>query len=139
MLTNRAHLSVPSPQLGVRRLLSPVSRPRHAPPAPAYPYEVTVTRASGEGFGFVIISTAGRSGATIGRVLDGSPAARCGRLFVADRVLAVNGTPIAGLHHDQVVGLVKEGGLRVTLTLGPPTDDSSSTASTPQKVGGGEE
>ncbi|XP_043224900.1 membrane-associated guanylate kinase, WW and PDZ domain-containing protein 1-like isoform X6 [Amphibalanus amphitrite] len=120
-------------QLGVRRLLSPAARPRHAPPAPAYPYEVTVTRGAGEGFGFVIISSAGRVGATIGRVLDGSPAARCGRLFVGDRVLAVNGTPIAGLHHDQVVTLIKEGGLRVTLTLGPPTDDSSSTASTPQK------
>ena len=118
----------------MRRLLSPASRPRHAPPPPAYPYDVTVTRASGEGFGFVIISSSGRAGATIGRVLDGSPAARCGRLFVADRVLAVNGSPIAGLHHDQVVGLIKEGGLRVTLTLGPPTDDSSSTASTPQKV-----
>ena len=48
----------------------------------------------------------------------------------------MNGTAIAGLHHDQVVGLIKEGGLRVTLTLGPPTDDSSSTASTPQKVSG---
>lgn len=46
----------------------------------------------------------------------------------------MNGTPIGGLHHDQVVALVKEGGYHVRLTVGPPTDDSSSTASTPQKV-----
>ncbi|XP_037092842.1 membrane-associated guanylate kinase, WW and PDZ domain-containing protein 2-like [Pollicipes pollicipes] len=120
-------------QLNVRRLLSPPGRARAAPAHLTYPRQVAVTRRQGEGFGFVIISSAGRSGATIGRVLEGSPADRCGRLFVGDRVLAVHDTPIAGMHHDQVVALIKDGGYRVLLTLGPPADDSSSTTSTPQK------
>ena len=55
-----------------------------------YPYDVTVTRRENEGFGFVIISSVSRAGSTIGRVIPGSPAERCGRLHVGDRILAVN-------------------------------------------------
>ncbi|KAF0314317.1 Membrane-associated guanylate kinase, WW and PDZ domain-containing protein 2 [Amphibalanus amphitrite] len=118
-------------QLGIRRRLArhdALNRSQEQPP-----YEVTVTRREGEGFGFVIISSVSRSGSTIGRLIDGSPAQRCRQLHVGDRILAVNGVDIAGLHHGEIVNLIKDSGYRVVLTVGAPLDDSSSTASTSQK------
>merc|ERR1719220_2200113 len=95
-----------------------------------YPYDVTVSRLENEGFGFVIISSVSRAGSTIGRIIPGSPAERCGRLQVGDRILAVNHVEIASLHHGEIVNLIKDSGYSVTLTVGPPIDDASSTAST---------
>jgi len=97
---------------------------------PGYPYDVTVSRLENEGFGFVIISSVSRAGSTIGRIIPGSPAERCGRLQVGDRILAVNHVEINSLHHGDIVNLIKESGYSVTLTVGPPIDDTSSTAST---------
>jgi len=37
---------------------------------------------------------------------------------------------IASLHHGEIVNLIKDSGYSVTLTVGPPIDDASSTAST---------
>merc|ERR1719323_2977896 len=62
-----------------------------------YPYDVNVTRRENEGFGFVIISSASRAGSTIGRIITGSPAERCGRLHIGDRILAVNRVDISTL------------------------------------------
>ena len=95
-----------------------------------YPYDVTVSRLENEGFGFVIISSVSRAGSTIGRIIPGSPAERCGRLQVGDRILAVNHVDINSLHHEKIINIIKESGYSVTLTVGPPIDDSSSTAST---------
>merc|ERR1719410_627616 len=95
-----------------------------------YPYDVSVSRLENEGFGFVIISSVSRAGSTIGRIIPGSPAERCGRLQVGDRILAVNHVDINTLHHGDIVNLIKESGYSVTLTVGPPIDDTSSTAST---------
>merc|ERR1719244_522148 len=95
-----------------------------------YPYDVTVSRLENEGFGFVIISSVSRAGSTIGRIIPGSPAERCGRLQVGDRILAVNHVDINSLHHGDIVNLIKESGYSVTLTVGPPIDDTFSTAST---------
>merc|ERR1719309_1147858 len=95
-----------------------------------YPYDVTVSRLENEGFGFVIISSVSRAGSTIGRIIQGSPAERCGRLQVGDRILAVNHVDINSLHHEMIINIIKESGYSVTLTVGPPIDDSSSTAST---------
>merc|ERR1719481_10932 len=95
-----------------------------------YPYDVTVSRLENEGFGFVIISSVSRAGSTIGRIIPGSPAERCGRLQVGDRILAVNHVDINSLHHGDIVNLIKESGYSVTLTVGPPIDDTSTTAST---------
>merc|ERR1719357_1753918 len=95
-----------------------------------YPYDVTVSRLQNEGFGFVIISSVSRAGSTIGRIIEGSPAERCGRLQVGDRILAVNHVDINSLHHGDIVNPIKESGYSVTLTVGPPIDDTSSTAST---------
>merc|ERR1719384_1515411 len=95
-----------------------------------YPYDVSVSRLENEGFGFVIISSVSRAGSTIGRIIPGSPAERCGGLQVGDRILAVNHVDINTLHHGDIVNLIKESGYSVTLTVGPPIDDTSSTAST---------
>ncbi|XP_069949413.1 uncharacterized protein Magi isoform X7 [Cherax quadricarinatus] len=98
-----------------------------------FPYDVTVTRRENEGFGFVIISSVTKSGSTIGRIIEGSPAERCGRLNVGDRILSVNGVDIKTLHHGHIVNLIKESGYSVTLTIGPPRDDASSTTSNSQR------
>lgn len=51
--------------------------------------------------------------------MDGSPADRCGHLNVGDRILAVNQTEISQLHHSQVVQLIKDSGLMLTLSVLP--------------------
>merc|ERR1719220_406136 len=96
----------------------------------SYPYDVTVSRLENEGFGFVIISSVSRAGSTIGRIIPGSPAERCGRLHVGDRILAVNHVDINTLHHGDIVNLIKDSGYSVVMTVGPPIDDTSSNAST---------
>ena len=88
--------------------------------APSYPYDITVSRRENEGFGFVIISSASRAGSTIGRIIAGSPAERCGRLHVGDRILAVNHVDIAGMHHGDIVNLIKDSGYSVVMTVGHP-------------------
>ena len=79
-----------------------------------------MTRRENEGFGFVIISSASRAGSTIGRIITGSPAERCGRLHIGDRILAVNRVDISTLHHGDIVNLIKDSGYSVVLTVGPP-------------------
>lgn len=51
--------------------------------------------------------------------MEGSPADRCGQLTVGDRILAVNQTDISQLHHSQVVQLIKDSGLALTLSVLP--------------------
>ncbi|KAK3103335.1 hypothetical protein FSP39_018567 [Pinctada imbricata] len=103
----------------------------------SFPYDVTVTRSETEGFGFVIISSVSKTGSvlgeSIGRIIENSPAERCGRLHIGDRILAVNGVDISHMHHEDIVNLIKDSGYSVTLTVGPPQDDASSTTSNSQK------
>lgn len=80
---------------------------------------VTLRRQPSEGFGFVIISSASKAGATIGKIVEASPADRCGELSVGDRILAVNQLDISQLHHTQVVQLIKESGFMLTLSVLP--------------------
>ncbi|KFM56561.1 Membrane-associated guanylate kinase, WW and PDZ domain-containing protein 2, partial [Stegodyphus mimosarum] len=82
------------------------------------PYDVTVTRNANEGFGFVIISSVNKSGSTIGRIIEGSPAERCGQLHVGDTIIAVNGVSIINMHHGDIVNFIKDCGYSVTLTIG---------------------
>ena len=56
----------------------------------------------------------------LGRILENSPAERCGQLCVGDRILAVNNVDISHLHHEDIVNIIKESGYSVTLTVGPP-------------------
>ncbi|XP_059843224.1 membrane-associated guanylate kinase, WW and PDZ domain-containing protein 2a isoform X12 [Hypanus sabinus] len=101
--------------------------------------DVIIHRKESEGFGFVIISSLNRpeTGATpvavphkIGRIIEGSPADRCGKLKVGDRILAVNGQSIISMPHAEIVKLIKDAGLSVTLRI-VPQEDTSSPASAP--------
>nr|XP_033781908.1 membrane-associated guanylate kinase, WW and PDZ domain-containing protein 1 isoform X7 [Geotrypetes seraphini] len=105
------------------------------------PYDVEIRRGENEGFGFVIVSSVSRpeAGTTfagnacvamphkIGRIIEGSPADRCGKLKVGDRILAVNGCSITNKSHSDIVNLIKEAGNTVTLRI-IPGDDSSNAS-----------
>ncbi|KAL3981448.1 PDZ domain (Also known as DHR or GLGF) family protein [Acanthocheilonema viteae] len=82
-------------------------------------YDVILNRNDGDSFGFVIISSINNNGSTIGRIVEGSPAALCGQLQVGDRVVAVNGIDIIKLPHNDIVTLIKKSGLSVRLTISP--------------------
>ncbi|XP_041794179.1 membrane-associated guanylate kinase, WW and PDZ domain-containing protein 2-like [Chelmon rostratus] len=96
--------------------------------------DVVIHRKENEGFGFVIISSLNRpENATvitvphkIGRIIEGSPADRCGKLKVGDRILAVNGQSIISMPHADIVKLIKDAGLTVTLHIIPEEDLFSS-------------
>ncbi|KAF5281106.1 hypothetical protein FQR65_LT02972 [Abscondita terminalis] len=86
-------------------------------PHQTHTYDVVVNRNENEGFGFVIISSVNKVGSTIGRLIEDSPAERCGRLRVGDYIIAVNHIDIMNLSHGDIVNLIKESGLSVTLTI----------------------
>ncbi|KAK1167066.1 membrane-associated guanylate kinase, WW and PDZ domain-containing protein 2-like isoform X1 [Acipenser oxyrinchus oxyrinchus] len=95
--------------------------------------DVIIHRKENEGFGFVIISSLNRpeTGSTItvphkiGRLIEGSPADRCGKLKVGDRILAVNSQSIINMPHADIVKLIKDAGLSVTLCIIPQEELSS--------------
>ncbi|XP_047426394.1 membrane-associated guanylate kinase, WW and PDZ domain-containing protein 1-like isoform X5 [Mugil cephalus] len=98
-------------------------------PASLQPYDVEIQRGENEGFGFVIVSSVSRpdAGTTFGRIIEGSPADRCGKLKVGDRILAVNCCSITNKSHSDIVNLIKEAGNTVSLRIIP--GDESSNAS----------
>ncbi|XP_045578124.1 membrane-associated guanylate kinase, WW and PDZ domain-containing protein 2 isoform X8 [Salmo salar] len=101
------------------------------------PSDVIIHRKESEGFGFVIISSLNRPETTaaisvphkIGRIIDGSPADRCGKLKVGDRILAVNSQSIINMPHADIVKLIKDAGLSVTLRIIPQEELSPSAPS----------
>lgn len=109
--------------------------------APQESYDVILQRKENEGFGFVILTSKSKPPPgviphKIGRVIDGSPADRCGRLKVGDHISAVNGQSIVDLSHDNIVQLIKDAGVTVTLTVvaeeehhGPPSGTNSARQS----------
>ncbi|KAL6480553.1 hypothetical protein MHYP_G00115860 [Metynnis hypsauchen] len=94
--------------------------------------DVVIHRKETEGFGFVIISSLNRPENTatisvphkIGRIIEGSPADRCGKLKVGDRIMAVNSQSIINMPHADIVKLIKDAGLTVTLHIIPEEDVS---------------
>lgn len=58
----------------------------------------------------------------IGRLIEDSPAERCGNLRVGDYIVAVNHIDIMHLNHGEIVNLIKESGLSVTLTIATNPD-----------------
>ncbi|XP_073724847.1 membrane-associated guanylate kinase, WW and PDZ domain-containing protein 2 isoform X2 [Misgurnus anguillicaudatus] len=92
--------------------------------------DVVIHRKESEGFGFVIISSLNRPETTttitvphkIGRIIEGSPADRCGKLKVGDRIMAVNCQSIINMPHADIVKLIKDAGLTVTLHIIPEED-----------------
>eukprot|EP00063_Salmo_salar_P004550 XP_013979385.1 PREDICTED: membrane-associated guanylate kinase, WW and PDZ domain-containing protein 2-like isoform X1 [Salmo salar] len=114
-----------------------------SPPEGAVPLhtsDVIIHRKENEGFGFVIISSLNRPENTavitvphkIGRIIEGSPADRCGRLKIDDRILAVNGQSIISMPHADIVKLIKDAGLIVTLHIIPEEDPNSGPSSEKQ-------
>ncbi|XP_040885926.1 membrane-associated guanylate kinase, WW and PDZ domain-containing protein 2a isoform X6 [Toxotes jaculatrix] len=97
------------------------------------PSDVIINRKESEGFGFVIISSLNRPEATatntvphkIGRIIEGSPADRCGKLKVGDQILAVNSQSIVNMPHADIVKLIKDAGLSVTLRIIPQEEISN--------------
>lgn len=61
-----------------------------------------------------------------GRIIEQSPAERCGKLRVGDRILAVNGVDISRMLHEDIVTLIKDSGYSVKLLVSPvnPTPNS---------------
>ncbi|KAK3544469.1 hypothetical protein QTP86_012569 [Hemibagrus guttatus] len=119
--------------------------PNPAPNAmPSQPSDVAASQASDviiqrketEGFGFVIISSLNRPETAaaaavphkIGRIIECSPAERSGKLKVGDRILAVNNQSIVSMPHADIVKLIKDAGLSVTLRV-VTQDETSSTPS----------
>ncbi|XP_049735993.1 membrane-associated guanylate kinase, WW and PDZ domain-containing protein 3 isoform X3 [Elephas maximus indicus] len=110
-------------------------------PAPQEAYDVVLQRKESEGFGFVILTSKNKPPPgviphKIGRVIEGSPAGRCGKLKVGDQISAVNGQSIIDLSHDSIVQLIKDAGVTVTLTViaeeehhGPPSGTNSARQS----------
>ncbi|XP_067357541.1 membrane-associated guanylate kinase, WW and PDZ domain-containing protein 2-like isoform X2 [Channa argus] len=102
--------------------------------------DVVIHRKENEGFGFVIISSLNRPENTtvitvphkIGRIIEGSPADRCGKLKVGDRILAVNGQSIISMPHADIVKLIKDAGLTVTLHIIPEEGAHSGPSSEKQ-------
>ncbi|KPM08437.1 membrane-associated guanylate kinase, WW and PDZ domain-containing protein 2-like protein [Sarcoptes scabiei] len=74
-------------------------------------YDVVLHRQEYEGFGFVIISCG--NCALIGRIIEGSPAHRCQRLHIRDRIVAVNGLDVTNMSHPEIVNRIKESGIIV--------------------------
>uniref|UniRef100_A0A3Q2Z5L1 Membrane associated guanylate kinase, WW and PDZ domain containing 2a n=1 Tax=Hippocampus comes TaxID=109280 RepID=A0A3Q2Z5L1_HIPCM len=121
---------------------SPRSDPTYAdgaPPANAQPSDVLIHRKESEGFGFVIISSLNRPEAPatnpvphkIGRIIEGSPADRSAKMKVGDRILAVNGQSIVNMPHADIVKLIKDAGLSVTLRVIPQEVEVSNPPSVP--------
>ncbi|XP_048409029.2 membrane-associated guanylate kinase, WW and PDZ domain-containing protein 3a isoform X2 [Stegostoma tigrinum] len=112
----------------------------HTPAESPQSYDIVLQRKETEGFGFVIITSKNRHPSMvphkIGRIIEGSPADRCGKLKVTDRISAVNGQSIVQMPHHDIVQLIKDAGQTVTLTVtpeedvtGPPSGDSSARQS----------
>uniref|UniRef100_A0AAY4CG29 Membrane-associated guanylate kinase, WW and PDZ domain-containing protein 1 n=1 Tax=Denticeps clupeoides TaxID=299321 RepID=A0AAY4CG29_9TELE len=115
---------------------APAGAPASSSPPEAS--DVIIHRKETEGFGFVIISSLNRPETAvtitvphkIGRIIEGSPADRCGKLKVGDRILAVNGQSIVSMPHADIVKLIKDAGLTVTLRT-IPQEETNSTPSAP--------
>ena len=82
-------------------------------------FDVVLNREPNEGFGFVIISCG--NCALIGRIINGSPAQRCQRLRIRDKIIAVNGQDTSTMSHPDIVNMIKESGSSLCLRI-IPTD-----------------
>lgn len=134
LMSNAGHIGRVS--LGIRRIVPLAPRESSSPthsrssqstiissPVDARSTEVVLTRHESEGFGFVVLSSQMKSGTTIGRITKGSPADRNGWLKVGDHIIAINGIDITSMPHKDIVNLIKDTGLTVSLTVGAREGD----------------
>ncbi|VDP99463.1 unnamed protein product [Trichobilharzia regenti] len=113
------------------------------------PVDVVISRSEkGDGFGFFLTNTRPPSllgnsqpehsypgnnnnnnslqnAEFIAQLVPGSQAERMGLLSVGDQILAVNGIPTCGLHHDEVVRLIRESGNHIALKILPYSSSAS--------------
>uniref|UniRef100_A0AC35U436 Membrane-associated guanylate kinase, WW and PDZ domain-containing protein 1 n=1 Tax=Rhabditophanes sp. KR3021 TaxID=114890 RepID=A0AC35U436_9BILA len=82
-------------------------------------YDVTLVKRDEEEFGCVIVSLQEMKGKYIGNFLRDSPSVNCGKLFIGDHVVAVNGIPTYNLSHAEAISLFKNCGNIVILTIDP--------------------
>lgn len=69
--------------------------------------------------------------------MENSPAERCKRLNIGDRILAVNGINITQMNHIEIVKLIKESGNSITLTIGSPyMEENMPTYLSPNETNG---
>ncbi|XP_071817085.1 membrane-associated guanylate kinase, WW and PDZ domain-containing protein 3-like isoform X5 [Apostichopus japonicus] len=134
LMNNAGHIGRVS--LGIRRIVPLAPRESSSPThsrssqstiissaVDALATEVVLTRHESEGFGFVVLSSHMKSGTTIGRITKGSPADRNGWLKVGDHIIAINGIDITNMPHKDIVNLIKDTGLTVSLTVGAREGD----------------
>ncbi|THD23197.1 putative membrane-associated guanylate kinase ww and pdz domain-containing protein 2 isoform 2 [Fasciola hepatica] len=88
-------------------------------------FNVNLRREENEGFGFVIVSSLNTNKASeIGRIIPGSPAERCGKLTVGNRIVAINGQMLSGLHHTEIVQLIRQSQQHLILTVKRPRNSN---------------
>ncbi|XP_022915016.1 Na(+)/H(+) exchange regulatory cofactor NHE-RF1 [Onthophagus taurus] len=86
-----------------------------------------------DGYGFNLHAEKGKSGQYIGKVDKDSPAEAAG-LRQGDRILEVNGVPIANKTHKQVVEAIKaEQDETKLLVIDPDDEDRPDVTKTPEK------
>ncbi|KAF5404548.1 hypothetical protein PHET_01944 [Paragonimus heterotremus] len=91
-------------------------------------FNLELQRHEDEGFGFVLVSSLNCDKASeIGRIIPGSPADRCGKLRVGHRIVAINGQTLAGMHHTDIVQLIRRSQKHLLLTI--ETDPSNGAPS----------
>ncbi|KER21314.1 hypothetical protein T265_10342 [Opisthorchis viverrini] len=84
-------------------------------------FDVVLERKENEGFGFVIVSPLdGCKASEIGRIIPNSPADRSGMLKVGYRILAINGERLAGMHHSEIVHIIRQNQRKLLLTVQRP-------------------
>jgi S1-C subfamily serine protease len=89
--------------------------PEIDPEPTKYPYRVRITRRENEPYGFMISAET----KLVSRVISASPAERSG-LKVGDRVQSIEYVDISSweVQHSHIVGLLKDAGDTVNLTIG---------------------
>jgi len=80
-------------------------------------FDVVLTRQDNEGFGFVLISCG--YACLIGRIIEDSPAHKCGRLRLRDRIIKVNDIDIIHKTHAEIVQMIMESGSCLKLKIIP--------------------
>ena len=71
-----------------------------------------------------------------GRLIPGSPAARCGQLYEGDILLGVNYQDVTNIEHSDVVALIKNSALTIRLLVEHPGDMDAGQQEGMREVGG---
>ncbi|XP_003380266.1 putative PDZ domain protein [Trichinella spiralis] len=96
-----------------------------------------MNNASKNGHVKLVVRRRRRKQASSGRIINGSPAARCGHLRVGDRIVAVNGISILNMPHGDIVNLIKDSGYVVTLSVGSPDAEIDAPSSNYDRTANG--